>query len=337
MKLASLEKIISISPHENADRLEIAKVLGWEVIVKKGEFKADDLCVFIPIDTILPFASWSEFLRSKNDPDKPIRLKTIKLRGRYSQGLVLPVSILPSNLIDLSIIDQIKIGMDVSEILGIKKYEKVIPSHLTGQIKGDFPDYLVPRTDEDNGLSNPDIIKMVELHCPLVVTQKLDGSSCTMVVENGRIKEVCSRNLSIQESDNNAFWIAAKKINLNVLPPSFILQAECMGPGIQGNQLKLNSPELFIFSIFDHPKNPNSLGLISFMRIYEANCNNLNLVPLIGIFDTPQNWQALADKQILPDGNPAEGIVVRPFDPMRFHNKGRPLGFKIINRNYKDT
>ena len=95
MKLASIEVIKEIAPHSNADSLEIAKVLGWQIIVRKGEFKAGESVVFIPIDTILPDAEWSAFLKKGG---KPIRLNTIRLRGEYSQGLVQPLSILPEHV-----------------------------------------------------------------------------------------------------------------------------------------------------------------------------------------------------------------------------------------------
>ena len=130
MKLASIETIKEIVPHSGADKLEIAKILGWQSIVKKGEFKAGDKIVFVVIDTILPNAPWSEFLADRNNPEKPIRLRTVKLRGEYSQGLVLPLSVLPEN------VQGWHEGADVSGALGIKKYEKEIPAQLSGEILG---------------------------------------------------------------------------------------------------------------------------------------------------------------------------------------------------------
>lgn len=93
-KLVSIQSIKSISPIPDADAIEVAEVLGYKVVVKKGEFKVGDKCVFFEVDSILPVQPWSEFLKDKNDPSKPIRLKTIKLRKQISQGLALPLSIL---------------------------------------------------------------------------------------------------------------------------------------------------------------------------------------------------------------------------------------------------
>jgi RNA ligase (TIGR02306 family) len=337
MKLASLEVIKSIKEHPNADALEIAQVLGWQTIVKKGEFKEGDKIIFIVIDTILPKADWSEFLADKKDPEKPIRLRTIKLRGEYSQGLVLPLSVLYGNTFAAS---TWQIGADVGAELGVKKYEKELPASLSGEIAGAFPAYIVSQTDEDNGLSNPDIVAEV-LKNPITITKKYDGSSCTIVVEKGEITHVCSRRLSLKESASNAFWHVARKLTI---PEGWsgVIQGECMGPGIQGNQLKLMEATLYVYQI------RNEAGYMTYHNMEQFCQQNLNCkhVPLIWVFDndlhniTLDDLIELADSQTLDNeiedkGVPAEGIVVRPSD-YRASGIGRPLGFKIINRNFKD-
>ena len=125
MKTASIETLASIRPHPNADRLEIATVLGWQCVVKKGEFTAGQAVVFVAPDTILPRAAWSEFLAKDG---KPIRLKTIRLRGEYSQGLVLPLSVLPSAS------QTWNEGADVGAELGVKKYEKEIQARGEAEV-----------------------------------------------------------------------------------------------------------------------------------------------------------------------------------------------------------
>lgn len=328
MKLASIETITDISPHGNADSLEIAKVLGWQIIVRKGEFKAGESVVFFPIDTILPDAPWSAFLKKG---DKPIRLNTIKLRGQYSQGLVQPLSILPEHVRGW------QLGADVGGELGVKKYEKEIPACLSGEVAGAFPSHLAPKTDEDNGLSNPDIVKFVlEQEC--FATLKLDGSSCTIVVRGGKIEYVCSRNLSLKESDTNGFWRAAKKLTLTP-DMNLVIQGELMGPGVQGNQLKLMEPMLFVYQI----RNLNTgewLGYGNMFAVCEGvlQCRCVPLIGDLGSGQTLDDLQQLADMQQFEDEGetyPAEGIVVRPRKVGSMGN-GRPLGFKIINRNYKD-
>ena len=328
MKLATIETIAEVSNHRNADRLDLVKVLGWQSIVKRGDFKAGDRCVFVVIDTILPDTPWSLFLKDSKRPDAVIRLKTIKLRGEYSQGLVLPLSVLPEHM------QTWQVGCDVGAELGIKKYEKELPMSLSGQVKGNFPQYLVSKTDEDNGLSNPCLVEEVVARGNLIITQKLDGSSCTVIVKDGKISEVCSRTLSLTETEGNAFWHAAKKLKPEGLIGTGIIQAELMGPGVQGNQLGLKEPTIYAFQIrWNESAWFNRSDL-------EQQCSHLEcgIVPLIQTdsqLKTLAEFQALADLQVLPNGKPAEGIVVRN-DPPITSGIGRPLGFKIINRNYID-
>lgn len=332
MKLASIEVIKEIVPHGNADNLEIAKVLGWQSVVKKNEFKEGDKVVFIVIDTILPVTDWSKFLADKHNPEKPIRLKTAKLRGQYSQGLVLPLSVLPEN------IQSWQTGADVGGALGIKKYEKEIPACLSGEVIGSFPSYLISPTDEDNGLSNLELVEEVlKVNSGgVTITQKLDGSSCTIIIEKGKIVQVCSRRLSLKESDSNGFWMAAKKLNIEDDFDGFI-QGELMGPGVQGNQLKLMEPTLFVFQVKEKDYEYYDYNeMVEFCKACEA-----KFVPLVGFYTASdvssavENFQKLADSIVTPHGSPGEGIVIRPVT-YKTSGNGRPLSFKIINRNYKD-
>jgi RNA ligase (TIGR02306 family) len=334
MKLASIETIAEVRTHGNADRLEIATVLGWQTVIKKGDFKPGDRCVFVVIDTILPPAPWSAFLAHPSSPDLPIRLKTARLRGEYSQGLALPLTVLPEHMRDW------QIGADVGGELGIKKYEKEIPGVLSGEAKSAFPTHYAPRTDEDNGLSNPAIVEMVVRQGRIGATLKLDGSSCTVVLQDGQITDVCSRNLSLREDAKNGFWRAVRRLNLDNLPPTYrtgrtILQGELMGPGIQGNQLKLMQPTLYLFQVYnEQPGWLSHSGVQQIAQYIGAEC-----VPAVELDATEATtlaaWQAVADRQKLPCGAPAEGVVVRPVQPTTFGN-GRPAGFKIINRAYAD-
>lgn len=331
MKLASIETISSLTCHPNADSLDIAKVLGWQCVVKRGAFTEGQNIVFVPIDTILPDAPWSAFLKKG---DKPIRLGTVKLRGEYSQGLLLPLDVLPAGSRGWNV------GADVGGELGIKKYEKEVPAQLSGEVLCPFPQHLASKTDEDNGLSHPEIVEAVlatQAHQPLQITQKLDGSSCTIIVEDGEIVHVCSRNLSLKESDSNAFWKAARKGDFTIpYGPAFtgIVQGELMGPGIQGNQLGISDPTLYVFQIkgFDGWLPYDSMAMhAAFMGF-----RSVSTVEDDGFaYYSLDHLQQIADRQLLRNGKPAEGIVVRPGD-CRASGVGRPLGFKIINRNYKD-
>lgn len=336
MKLASIETIKVLRPHPNADRLELAQVLGWQTVVQKGLYKERDKVVFIVIDSIVPKCSWSEFLVDRNNSDKPIRLKMIKLRGEHSAGIVVPLEMLPVEFRDF------EVGKDITELLGVQKYIKELPANLAGENVGDFPSHLASKTDEDNGLSNLDIIEEVIKH-PTTITQKIDGSSITIVVENGEIKQVCSRNLSKKDTPNSAFWQAAKKLKML---PGFtgVIQGELAGNGIQKNPLRLEDKEIFVFQI------KKSDGTYMKYREMQGLCNvefGCKVVPLIvedmmfigaTVEEALEKLQQIADQQVyFQTNNPAEGIVVRPKDYPRSFQSRRPLGFKILNRNYKEN
>ncbi len=136
-KLATIATIDQILPHPNADTLELAKIRGWQVVVKKGEFQSGDLCVYCEIDAVMPERPEFEFLR-----DRKFRIKTIRLRGELSQGICFPLSILPMGEVYLEPLE----GDDVTEALGIQLHQPPIPACLSGDVNGVFPSFI-PKTD----------------------------------------------------------------------------------------------------------------------------------------------------------------------------------------------
>jgi len=91
-KLASIQKIVQIDPILGADRVEICKVMGWNVVIKKDEFKVGDLACYIEIDSIVPERPEFEFLRPRKFKIKTMKNNKFKF---ISQGIVFPLSILP--------------------------------------------------------------------------------------------------------------------------------------------------------------------------------------------------------------------------------------------------
>jgi RNA ligase (TIGR02306 family) len=337
MKLASIELIKNIRNHNNADSLEIAEVLGWQIVVKKGLHKEGDKVVFITIDTIVPRCQWSEFLVDQKNPDKPIRIKNIKLRGEYSSGLVIPLAEFPAQFTETVVV-----GEDLTTLLGIQKYIKEIPANLSGETLGDFPTNIISKTDEDNGLNDPELVDKVLSHdSHITITQKLDGSSITLIIENGELTQVCTRNLSKKETENNSFWKAARKLSI---PKNWTgtIQGELCGNGIQQNRLKLEDIKIFVFQISQDRKYMTYGEMKNFCE-KSLLCNVVPLVSELEVESTIKLWenplqklQELADKQKYSSGLEGEGIVVRPSSYPRGYASRRPLGFKLINRNYKD-
>src|SRR5574343_48084 len=131
-KLASIQRVNAVEPIEGADSIERIRVLGWYVVTKKGDFRVGDPCVYVEIDALMPDRPEFEFLRARSN----MRIKTAKLRGQVSQGIAFPLSILPA------VSPTIEEGADVSEVLGVVKYEPPIPTCLSGKVKGAFPGHV---------------------------------------------------------------------------------------------------------------------------------------------------------------------------------------------------
>jgi len=260
-KLATIRVIQQLKPIANADLIEVAVIDGWEVVIKKGEFNVGDLCVYFEIDSWIP-TELAPFLSKGKEPReykgiKGERLRTIKLKGQISQGLVLPrESVLTHDF------ENPVEGTDVTEYLNILKWEREIPAQLAGKMAGNFPSFI-PKTDQEriqNYLRNIESLgeQMWE------VTEKLDGSSMTVfriaddLWENGYRNGVCSRNYELKLDDlDNAFvktahteCILAKLATTNL---QVALQGELIGPSIQGNSYNLTKPEYYVFDIFDIP------------------------------------------------------------------------------------
>ena len=252
--LAYTARCGKIKAIEGADNIELMSVLGWKVIVKKGEFNEGDMCVYFEIDSKLPEKEWSAFMASKH-----YKVKTMKL-GKFkviSQGLALPTSIF-----DVSIPN--KEGVDVTELLGVTysveednarkgkgdpdaKYKSMASRHkkifkqpwarwmmshkwgrkimfmIFGKKKDNprgFPTF-VSKTDEERVENQPWRIGDGKTY---LATEKLDGTSCTYALERkGKNKfefYVCSRNVRQQDEkqecyhDHNIYWDLAFKYDI---------------------------------------------------------------------------------------------------------------------------
>lgn len=324
--LATIQTIKEVRPHSNADALSLATVLGWQVVIKKDEYKAGDKCVYVAIDTVLPDHPNFEFLRNKN-----FRIKPIRLRGEPSNGICFPTSILPEN----TPLDE---GLDVTDIVKVVKYEKPIPVALAGQAFGHMPSYIII-TDEDNLRSYPRALNEL-IGKEYYITRKDDGSSGTFFIKD-EVFNVCSRRIHLKEDPNNGFWKMAHKYNIeSIIREQFpnanvAIQGEIYGEGIQKNPLRIKGIDFNMFNIFDIDRRV-FLGysqLQSFSKTYnipmvsvidEGSCFNYNLNDLI----------VLANKQLYPTGNPAEGIVIRSKEEFYSEELKKRWSGKILNENY---
>jgi RNA ligase (TIGR02306 family) len=252
-KLATVRIIDEIKSIPDADAIEVATVGGWNVVVKKGEYKTGDVVVYLEIDSwvpneIAPFLSKGQEPREYNGV-KGERLKTIKLRGQLSQGLILPVS----TVVGVGISGVV--GEDVTEFLNVQKWEPPIPAQLAGKIRGMFPDFI-PRTDQERIQNLTNEFQQWKNNPELTweVSEKLDGSSMTVYV-NGEDSGVCSRNLNLYEEDSNTLWSVAIRESLiekiRSTNKNYAFQGELIGEGIQGNPYKIKGQDFYLFDVYD--------------------------------------------------------------------------------------
>src|SRR3954465_9151538 len=261
-KLASIQTVIGGGAIPNAGAIEKIRVLGWWVVVKKGEHQSGDKLVYCEIDSLLPERPEFEFLRASSF--KPaqtdatgvvtlpagFRIKTVKLRGQVSQGICFPLSVLPPGA-------PTEEGADVTDLLGVLKWEPPIPVGMGGKVKGGFPGFL-PKTDE----TRVQVLEPVLARHrgkTFYVTEKLDGTSFTAFLRQGQFG-ICSRNLWMDETDeSNTLVRVSRGLKLEEklraarerLGFDSAVQAEVIGPGIQKNKYGLKAVTLRVFNVLN--------------------------------------------------------------------------------------
>jgi RNA ligase (TIGR02306 family) len=327
-RLATVRRIAELIPIEGADRIEIAVVDGWRVITQKGVYRPGDLAVYLEIDSWVPTAV-APFLTKPGHPPRVYkevegqRLRSMRMRGELSQGLLLSLKALYDSDIKIAWEDQ-----DVTEILGILKWEKEIPANLRGQAKGYFPAEL-RKTDQERVQNAKRILQQED---DWEVTIKLDGSSMTCFIDADDQFSVCSRNLQLVETEGNAFWETARKQDLEaklramcaVHGGRLAIQGELMGPGIQGNQEQLTEFGFYLFDIWDVQKGQYLLPEQRHTLTWD-----MAEVPLLPVVQTPTLEEALelAEGPSLNLKVEREGVV--------FKSMTRPgVSFKAVSNTW---
>jgi RNA ligase (TIGR02306 family) len=324
MNLAYIGQVTQIYPIPDADFIESLEVVcgpggRWRGTAKKGDFAPGDLCEVYLQDTLLPQSERFAFMEKHR-----WRIKMMRTRGVPSECLIMPLTEVTSNL---------EVGTNITDITGVTKYEKQIPAHLSGDIKGSFPSFI-PKTDEPNFQKVPEMV--LALHNQrFFATVKADGSSGT-IFHDGQLR-CCSRNYELKKSPSSAIWQIAHKYDLETkLKDSGVaLQFEIVGPGIQKNPLGLKTVDMRLFQVWD----------IANYRYFSFGayryCGNFLQLPMVDIVSSKvfnPNWNdedlRLMAQVKYPNGKHAEGIVLRPMLEERVN--GERLSFKIINLLYKD-
>lgn len=366
--LVTIRTVSEIKPIEGADVIELALIDGWQCVVKKGEFKVGDKGLYFEIDSFIPASDERfKFLEKtftlwKNNYGA--RIRTIKLRGQISQGLMLPLTSFPEITtsvlsFDKDYADQLKVvkweregeaekpkqqkltwlGRKLKKVkyTRLKPFvlwlERTFPTLLLSNATGPFPSFI-PKTDEER-IQNVFNKVQEQPNEGYNVTVKLDGSSMT-IYRNDKRFGVCSRNLDLKRDPENKYWAVAlgngyekalKKLNRNIA-----IQGELMGPGIQSNRENLTEHHYYIYKVWDIDK----------QRYFSYN-EKLNLlwdllalgvvaedVPDKGIF-YPEEFKTVNDYLKFAEGPSLraptrEGVVFTKTDGTK--------GFKVVATSY---
>lgn len=359
-RLATIRLVDEVFPIENADRLEQVAIGGWRVVVGKGEFKKGDKIVYFEIDSALPVTDERyDFLKERclkrwmNHGElilETIRIKSIKLRGVVSQGLVMPIMLFPELALKFNV------GDDVTEALGVEHYDELAEKccriqgvcKIAGNAKGNFPTHLLDKSDEERIQNLSEYFDGRFEEEEFEVTEKFDGSSATYIYAPEIRPEdpffVCSRNLELKEEEGNLYWDIAKEYDILNKLKSFYegtsvsgkthvqiaIQGEIVGPGVNKNRDQYPLHEFRIFRIVD-------VGTREYF-VPEAAClaSAMMKLPYVKIiknrfkaFKELKTMEAFLEfvKGKTDRGHEREGMVFKS-------NRNGELHFKVINNDY---
>lgn len=327
--LAKLVRLGTVIKHPNADRLQVAQIGGWEVVVGLDSREGDQ-GVYFEIDSVLPKAEWTAGLPS-------LKIKSLRLRGVLSQGLFVPYNDVPP-LRDTKFEDD----KEVTELLGVEKRfdpqdlpEGVSSSNgnSTCMYNNALPEGP-PKTDEPRIQSNKKLLEYLRGR-PYYASVKYDGSSATYAYVDGFFT-VLSRNFVVDKKDST-FWYIANKYGLaeKLKNTPFIVQGEMIGPKIQGNPLQLNDPELRVFNVYNILEH----RYLQFDELVQA-LDNLNStvtgqpLQMVQVLNQGDSFDldikallAMAEGYYENTRKHREGIVVRSQSAPR-------VSFKVINNTF---
>lgn len=336
-------EVMSVEPIEGADAIELAFVEGWQCVIKKGEFKPGDIGVYFEVDSFIPVREEFEFLRASSYRNNQLlgegfRVKTMKMRGRYSQGLLVPPEVLGLEYDE---------SLDLEEILNVKRWEVPAFASDLGTIIGGLPDN-VSTTKEYRLQTYPELINEMQ-GLPYYITTKYEGTSATLSVNNGEIKYM-GHHAEYQEGtsayqrffESTGILDKVKKYHQDT-GQNIAVQMEMCGPSIQGNVIKLQEQSFYIFDVIDLDTRDkfNYDELVQF--VIDIGCDiNSHTNTLAEVVDEGDSFNytfddllELSDSNKYFTGTLAEGIVVRPKEPQASKATDDKLSIKVISRKYQ--
>ena len=342
-KLASIQRIWKLEPIPDADRIELVHVLGWQCVANKGQFREMDLAIYFEVDSFLPIKPEFEFLRASSYKKTDImgegfKLKTMKFRGQISQGLVLPLDTFP----EISEHPELwEIGTDVTELLGVRKWEVEERATTGGNIIGPLP-YDVPHTDETRVQAEPGLIQEFS-DLDFYISTKMDGSSHSISIDEEGT-HICGHNYEYKKDDSCSFYkLVSERGYLDAIEEFYrennlktlTVQGELCAPGIQQNRLRLKKPEWYVFTIRVDGKRVGLYKMCEYCDEMEIPTVPIEEIgeDLPAFYPTVEALLARADGDY-PNGGKKEGIVIRPVEPVYSPIIGGQLSMKVVSNKY---
>lgn len=347
---------IEVFTHPNADVLNIGKVGTYQVVVQKGLYQTGDVVVFAPEKSILTGDIKESFQTYLVGPDND-RVKSIRLRGELSCGIIIPKELVTD-------FDKYELDEDISLALGITKYEPVIPVQLAGKVSAFDMPYIGKHDCEHATVYVNDLIQGERV----VISEKLHGSqfilahnledSNTIVSSKVSLKQ----GLSLEESDENTYWVAAKnddvvgRIQRNFTEGVVQVFGEVI-PVQGGYNYGQNKPTVRLFDVrvnnvsIPYDQVPTEFTEIWVPIVYDGSIK-LDEVEVVIYEDASKCIRKTRTDLLLPNfikiiseekervsgrkQHWAEGVVVRPYIDRKAKD-GTPLRLKVISKNYKES
>ncbi len=310
-------KINSINPHPNADRLDIATIVGmaYQVITAKENLKVGDLAFYFPIDSVIPDEFLDKFgIRSYYSK----KLRAAKLRGIFSEGLLIPVDAGFNG----------NIGDDVTEYFGVTKYEYPIPQNMSGDVEFPIGQYKFPSPEHLKRYG--DVLQLGE---EVVVTEKIHGTNFTVLTdENGT--HISSHNYFWKNNATNKNLVYIRAYNeydcLQNLPANTQIFGEIYG--VQDIKYGLSNGKIKV-AVFAVKNNGKFLEFEEFI----AFCNKYSLPQVPILYQGAYSWAAVSQfnnaNSFVDEKSIMEGVIVQPVRERTHPEIGRVV-LKLISDRY---
>ncbi|MGF1486143.1 MAG: RNA ligase (ATP) [Prochloraceae cyanobacterium] len=321
---------VKVFPHPNAERLELLKIGTFQAVVEKGVYRDGDAVIFAPERSILPEKLAEDYRKYLRGAEKN-RVGTIRLRGQLSMGVIIPLKRIDSK--DLFPYDE-----DISEQLGIIKYEPPIPQSLAGEVKPILDFSYVTKHDVEQFRIYADNFIPKE---PVLVTEKIHGSQVVYFRnKNGEIavssKGMLRRGLTLKESADNFYWTAGYNLNIfetlaSLFPNNDVQIFGEVVPIQKGFNYGFDRPWALFYKlvvdgrIVPYQEVPEEIKINWIPILYQGEYDEYKIVKLCEKI----KYETVSGKKL----HISEGGVITPIAP-RYSSEGFDLQLKIISKAY---